>query len=30
LHLARIREHGACPAHRRSFAPVRHILGELL
>ena len=30
LHLARIREHGACPAHRRSFAPVKHILGELL
>ena len=30
LHLARIREHGACPLHRRSFAPVKHILGELL
>ena len=30
LHLARIREYGACPAHRRSFAPVKHILGELL
>lgn len=30
LHLARIREHGACPAHRRSFAPVKHILGDLL
>jgi ribonuclease HII len=30
LHLARIREHGACPAHRRSFAPVKHIIGELL
>ena len=23
LHLARLREHGPCPAHRRSFAPVR-------
>ena len=23
LHLARLREHGACPVHRRSFAPVR-------
>jgi ribonuclease HII len=22
-HLARLAEHGACPAHRRSFAPVR-------
>ena len=22
-HLAALREHGACPAHRRSFAPVR-------
>jgi ribonuclease HII len=30
LHLAMIREHGACPAHRRSFAPVKHILGDLL
>ncbi|MBL8385625.1 MAG: ribonuclease HII [Burkholderiales bacterium] len=30
LHLARIRELGACPAHRRSFAPVRHITGALL
>ena len=30
LHLARIKELGACPAHRRSFAPVRHILGPLL
>ncbi len=30
LHLARIKELGACPAHRRSFAPVRHILGQLL
>ncbi len=30
LHLARIREHGACPEHRRSFAPVKHILGALL
>jgi ribonuclease HII len=30
LHLAAIREHGACPAHRKSFAPVKHILGDLL
>jgi len=30
LHLAMIRQHGACPAHRRSFAPVKHILGDLL
>jgi ribonuclease HII len=26
LHLERLREHGACPVHRRSFAPVREIL----
>ena len=25
-HLAALREHGACPAHRRSFAPVREAL----
>ena len=25
-HLAALREHGACPAHRRSFAPVRDAL----
>ena len=30
VHLAMIRQHGACPAHRRSFAPVKHILGPLL
>ena len=30
LHLAKIREFGACPAHRRSFAPVKHILVDLL
>ena len=30
LHLAKIRELGACPAHRRSFAPVKHILGDLI
>lgn len=23
LHLARLREHGPCPAHRRSFSPIR-------
>ncbi len=26
-HLAALREHGACVAHRRSFAPVRELLG---
>ncbi len=26
LHMARLREHGPCPAHRRSFAPVRVLL----
>ena len=26
LHLAALREHGACPHHRRSFAPVRKVL----
>jgi ribonuclease HII len=26
LHLARLREHGPCPVHRRSFAPVRLLL----
>ena len=26
LHLERQREHGACPVHRRSFAPVRAVL----
>ena len=25
-HLAALRTHGACPAHRRSFAPVREVL----
>jgi ribonuclease HII len=25
-HLAALREHGACPEHRRSFAPVREVL----
>jgi len=27
-HLAALREHGACPAHRRSFAPVRDALRD--
>ena len=27
-HLAALRRHGACSAHRRSFAPVRRVLGE--
>jgi ribonuclease HII len=26
LHLAALRKHGACPEHRRSFAPVRAVL----
>jgi ribonuclease HII len=26
-HLAALRRHGACPAHRRSFGPVRDVLG---
>lgn len=26
VHLAALREHGACPAHRRSFGPVRAVL----
>jgi ribonuclease HII len=26
-HLAALRAHGACPAHRRTFAPVRAALG---
>ena len=26
LHMERLREHGPCPAHRRSFAPVRVLL----
>ncbi|WP_024890693.1 ribonuclease HII [Luteimonas huabeiensis] len=26
MHLAALREHGPCPAHRRSFAPVREAL----
>lgn len=28
LHLERLREHGPCPAHRRSFAPVRNALAR--
>ena len=28
LHLAALREHGPCPEHRRSYAPVRACLGE--
>lgn len=27
LHRVRLLEHGPCPAHRRSFAPVRELLG---
>lgn len=29
LHMARLKEFGPCPAHRRSFAPVRACLGLL-
>ncbi len=29
LHLARLREHGPCPEHRRSFAPVRILVPGL-
>lgn len=28
LHLRLLREHGPCPAHRRSFAPVRQLLAQ--
>lgn len=28
LHLARLREHGPCPVHRRSFAPVRALIEQ--
>ena len=28
-HLAALREHGACAQHRRSFAPVREVLGSV-
>jgi len=28
VHLAALREHGACVQHRRSFAPVRAVLGS--
>jgi ribonuclease HII len=28
LHLARLREHGPCPVHRRSFAPVRALVAQ--
>lgn|GEM_PF-41316 len=29
LHLARLREHGPCPEHRRSFAPVRMLVFDV-
>ena len=29
LHLARLREHGVTPEHRRSYAPVRELLNEV-
>lgn len=28
-HLALLKQHGVCPIHRRSFKPVRQLLGEL-
>lgn len=28
-HLAALRQHGACPEHRKSFAPVARVLGSL-
>jgi ribonuclease HII len=28
-HLSALHEHGACPHHRRSFAPVRNVLDRL-
>lgn len=28
LHMQRLREHGPCPAHRRSFSPVRALLDK--
>jgi ribonuclease HII len=27
-HLGALREHGPCPIHRRSFAPVRELISE--
>jgi ribonuclease HII len=30
MHMQRLREHGACPVHRRSFAPVRRALAGAL
>jgi ribonuclease HII len=30
LHLAALREHGACPLHRRSYAPVRAVLARVV
>jgi ribonuclease HII len=30
LHLERLRQHGASPVHRRSFAPVRAVLEQVL
>jgi ribonuclease HII len=25
-HLAALREHGPCPIHRRTFAPIKHMV----
>lgn len=30
LHLQALREHGACPLHRQSYAPVRNVLADKL
>jgi ribonuclease HII len=28
VHLAALKAHGACPQHRRSFAPVKRVLDQ--
>jgi ribonuclease HII len=28
LHLEKIAEHGPCPIHRYSFAPIKNLIGE--
>lgn len=30
LHLALLKEHGVCPIHRRSFAPVAKLLDKVV
>jgi len=29
MHLDALREHGPCPLHRRSFSPVKEMVGDL-